>query len=275
LTIDPPPAVLTITTTSLPEGTVGQPYSQTVQATGGIGGRTWSISGGTLPQDLKLNQTTGVISGTPTAAGTSPFTVQVADAGGQNDTEALSILIHPPAPLTIITTTLSGGTVGQPYNETLQATGGTGALTWSLSPTSGPLPPLLWLGADGVISGTPTNAGNSNFTVIVRDTLNQSDTQSLSIAVSAALAITTNSLSDAEEGKSYSERVRRSGGVAPFTWSVTPALPNGLRLNPATGQITGTPEGGTEGRYNLTFTVQDSSTPTQRDSKSLELRIRD
>jgi hypothetical protein len=275
LTIDPPPAALTITTTSLPNGTVNQAYNQPLLATGGTGALTWSLvpGTGTLPQGLNLNQVNGVISGTPTAAGTSAFTIRAADAGGQNDTQALSILINPPAPLTIITTTLSGGTVGQPYSETLQATGGTVPLTWSLA--SGSLPAMLSLSPAGVISGTPTNTGTSNFTVRVRDTLNQSDTQSLSIAVSAALVITTNSLPDAEEGESYSERVRRSGGVAPFTWSVTPALPNGLSLDPATGQITGTPEGGTEGRYNLTFTVQDSSTPTpQTASKLIELRIR-
>ena len=276
LTVDPRPAVLTITTTSLPNGTVNQAYTQPVLATGGTGALTWSlVSGtGTLPQGLNLNQVTGVISGTPTAAGTSSFTVRAADAGGQNDTQALSILINAPTPPAITTTTLSGGTVGQPYNQTLQATGGTGALTWSLA--SGSLPAMLSLSLAGVISGTPTNAGNSNFTVRVRDTLNQSDTQSLSIAVSAALEITTNSLPDAEEGESYSRTLQRSGGVAPFTWSVTPPLPSGLNLNGSTGQISGTPAGGTDGNYDLTFSVQDSSTPTpQTASKLLELRIRD
>ena len=134
---------------------------------------------------------------------------------------------------------------------------------------------MLSLSPAGVISGTPTNAGTSNFTVTVTDTLNQSDTQSLSIAVSAALTITTNSLPDAEVGKSYNRTLQRSGGVAPFTWSVTPPLPNGLSLNPSTGQITGTPAAGTDGNYTLTFTVQDSSTPTpQTASKLIELKIK-
>jgi hypothetical protein len=106
--------------------------------------------------------------------------------------------------------------------------------------------------------------------------LNQADTQALSIAVSAALTITTNSLPDAEEGDSYNRLLQRSGGVAPFTWSVAPPLPDDLTLNPSTGRITGTPAAGTEGTYDLTFTVQDSSTPTpQTASKLLELRIRD
>jgi hypothetical protein len=221
-----------------------------------------------------LDQMTGMISGTPLVpAGTSTFTVRVADAAGQDDTQALSITINLVNPPVITTTTLPGGTVGQPYNQTLQATGGILGLTWTLS--GGSLPAMLSLSPAGVISGTPTNTGTSNFTVTVRDTLNQSDTQALSIAVSAALTITTNSLPDAQEGDSYGRTLQRSGGVAPFTWSVAPPLPDGLTLNPSTGRISGIPAGGTEGRYDLTFTVQDSSTPTpQTASKLLELRIR-
>ena len=132
-----PPNLPNITTTMLLPGTVGQPYSQPVQVTGGTGALTWSIVAGTgtLPQDLNLNQVNGVISGTPTAAGTSPFTVRVQDAGGLADTQALSITINQPAPPpspSITTTTLPAGTIGQFYNQTLQATGGTGGLTWSI-----------------------------------------------------------------------------------------------------------------------------------------------
>jgi hypothetical protein len=270
----PPPGSLTITTTSLPSGTVNQAYSQPVQATGGTGTLTWSISAGTLPPGLNLNQTTGVISGTPTLAGPSSFTVRVADAGGQEDTQDLSITINLLNPPNITTTTpLPGGTVGQPYNQTLQATGGVLALIWTLS--GGSLPAMLSLSSDGVISGTPTNAENKNFTVRVTDTLNQSDQQDLSIAVSAALTITTTSLPDAGVGKNYGPTVQRSGGIAPFTWSVTPALPAGLDLEAPTGKFSGSPEVGTDGDYTLTFTVQDSSTPTpQTDSKVLELMIK-
>ena len=163
-------------------------------------------------------------------AGTSSFTVRVADAAGQDDTQGLSITINLLNPPVITTTTLPGGTVGQAYSQTLQATGGIGLLSWTLS--GGSLPAMLSLSPAGVISGTPTNADTANFTVRVTDTLNQSDTQDLSISVSAALTITTNSLPDAEVGESYNRTLQRSGGVAPFTWSVTPPLPDGLSLNP-------------------------------------------
>jgi hypothetical protein len=272
LTINTASPVLSITTTSLPNGAVGQAYNENVQSTGGTGALTWSIVAGTLPQNLILNSTTGAISGTPTATGTSAFTVQVVDTAGQVDTQALSILINPATPPIITTTSLDGGTVGLAYSQPLQASGGTGSLVWSIS--GGSLPANLTLSSDGVISGTPTNAGTSNFTVRVTDALAQSDTQPLSIVVSAALRITTTSLDNARVGRFYSERLRRSGGVAPFTWSAIPALPGGLALNASTGVISGTPAAGTVGVHSLTFTVQDSSTPTKQSAnKVLSLMI--
>jgi hypothetical protein len=87
-------APLFITTTSLPGGGIGQFYSQSIQTTGGTAPLTFSISSGTLPPVLALDQTTGVISGIPVQVDTFSFTVRVADAGGQEDTQALSIAIN-------------------------------------------------------------------------------------------------------------------------------------------------------------------------------------
>jgi hypothetical protein len=140
--------------------------------------------------------------------------------------------------------------------------------------TNGSLPAGLSLSPDGVISGTPTAAGTANFTVRVVDSLGQADTRSLSIDVGTALTISTGSLKDAKVGDAYDVTLRSSGGVGAETWSVTPPLPDGLSLDPATGQISGTPAAGTEGDHSLTFTVQDSATPTpQIASRPLQLTI--
>ena len=267
---------LSITTTSLPSGSIGQSYSQTIKTIGGIAPLSFSITQGTLPQGLNLNQSTGEISGTPILpAGQSSFTVRVQDAGGQSDTQPLSISISLFNAPNITTTTLQGGVVGQAYSQTLHATGGIGALTWSVS--SGSPPNGLTLTPAGTISGTPTNPGTSNFTVAVKDTFNQSDTQDLSITISAVLEIaTTSPLPSGKEGQAYATTLQSSGGLPPvsWSWSGVPNVPNGLVLNPATGQITGTPAAATQNIYTLTVTAQDSGTPTpQKVSKELSLEI--
>lgn len=84
---------LTITTTSLPGATNGVSYSATVLATGGTStGYTWSVSAGALPAWATLNNSTGIISGTPTGAGTVIFTVQVVDSAGNSDTQPLTLV---------------------------------------------------------------------------------------------------------------------------------------------------------------------------------------
>ena len=87
------PTIPSITTTSLPNGTAGTAYSHTLAATGGDGSYTWSMFNATsLAAGLMLHAATGVISGTPTEAGTTNFEVEVTSAG-QTATQALSITI--------------------------------------------------------------------------------------------------------------------------------------------------------------------------------------
>ena len=221
------PAPPNITTTSLPAGTINQTYNQAVLATG-TGPLTWSIVSpgtGTLPPGLALSASTGTITGTPTATGTFPFTVRVADTFGQNDTQALSILVRTDNPPQIVPPSLPSGTVGVPYGPTtLQATGGMGTLTWSIS--VGSLPPGLTglpsTGPSVTISGTPTSPGTFPFTVRVTDSLGQSDTRALSIMINPPppLNITPTSLPGGSIGQTYNQPMA-AGGIAPLTWSIS------------------------------------------------------
>ena len=115
---------LAISTSSLPAGTVGVPYSRTLAATGGLTPYAWSIVAGALPGGLSLNAATGAISGTPAVAGSSSFTVQVTDGQTPADvaTAALSITVAAapaPSPLSITTTSLPNGKRNKNYSRTL------------------------------------------------------------------------------------------------------------------------------------------------------------
>ena len=103
-------AAPTIITDALPDGTVGTPYSQRLFANG-TEPITWRVVAGELPNGLDLNETTGEISGTPTAAGTASFTVKATNSAG-SDTKELSITITkaPAAEYTVTVTTEGGGT---------------------------------------------------------------------------------------------------------------------------------------------------------------------
>jgi len=106
LTLTPPASTfqppLAVSTTALSDGTVGSAYSQSLSASGGTGPYTWTVSAGALPAGLNLS-TAGVISGPPTTAGSSSFTVTVTDAAAPaaTATKALSIKIAAAAAATV------------------------------------------------------------------------------------------------------------------------------------------------------------------------------
>lgn len=134
---------------------------------------------------MHLNASSGAITGTPSGAGISNFTVQVTDFQLSTATAPLSITIAPAVALSITTTSLPSGTAGTAYSATLTAAGGVYPYTWSL--TSGTLPFGLFLNAStGAITGTPTTAGTSNFTVQV------ADSETPPVTASAPLSIVIN-----------------------------------------------------------------------------------
>ena len=265
---------LSVTTASLAGGTIGTVYTnQTLQATGGAGAYTWAVTTGSLPSGLSLNAGTGVISGTPsgTFVGTDNFTVTVTDSETPTAKTAsanLSITVTV-APLSVTTSgSLPLGVVNSVYSGvTLQATGGITPYSWAV--TTGALPAGLSLNSStGVISGTPTTAGTTNFTVTVTDSETptaKTATANLSIVVNPVLSVTTASLPAGVIGASYNQTLTAAGGVSPYTWAVTTgSLPTGLSLNSSTGAITGTPSGTFTGTTNFTVTVTDSESPTKK-----------
>ncbi|MEK7403585.1 MAG: putative Ig domain-containing protein, partial [Acidobacteriota bacterium] len=250
-------AALTMTSTSpLPGGSVSAPYTQALAALGGTAPYTWSIGAGSLPAGLSLNPSTGIISGTPAAAGTSNLTIQVADASGNTVSKAFVLTIA--SGLTISSTSpLPAGVVGRAYFHALAAAGGTSPYSWTL--TAGALPSGLALSSSGTISGTPAASGAFQFTVQVSDAAGATASKALSITIGATVIITTPSpLAGGVAGQAFSQTIAASGGTPPYTWSLSAgSLPAGLTLNGSTGVISGTPS--TAGNFSFSVQVTDSA----------------
>lgn len=182
ITVAPAPQITT--TSPLPNGEQGQPYSQQFFATGGTGTLTFSASTA-LPGGLAISSG-GLLSGTPTVSGPFNMTIRVTDAVGVFNEQIFALTLDPPAtgfPSITTTPPLLSGTINQPYGPvTFTATGGTGTgYTWSI--TSGTLPSGLTLSPAGVLSGTPTTAGNPTVDVTVTDSAFATDTQPFTITV--------------------------------------------------------------------------------------------
>ena len=238
---------------SLPGATGGASYSQTITASGGTAPYTFAVSAGNLPAGITLS-TGGVLAGTSVAAGTYSFTVAATDANGCRGTRAYTLTVSCP-PITVSPATVPAGTVGSPYSQTLTATGGVGPYVFAIA--SGALPPGLTLSAGGVLSGTPTTPGTSNFAVTATDANNCSGTRSYSMTVTCpTITLSPASLAGATVGTAYTQTVTASGGTAPYAFAVSGgALPPGISLA-TNGALSGTPTA--SGTFTVTISATDA-----------------
>jgi len=215
-----------------------------------------------------LNAMTGLLSGTPTASGTFPITVQATDAQSQTAQKAITILVVAP-PLEVATPSLPSGVAGMPFNAQLTATGGKPPYTWSV--TVGALPGGLNLNsATGIISGTPNAAGNFGFTVTATDSESRTASKGLSITViPPPLRIDVTPSIQGVRGTPLNYQPTASGGTPPYTWSMAGALPAGLSFSASTGAVSGTATA--SGTFNISITVRDQASAIA--SGPLQIRI--
>ena len=158
---------------------------------------TWSVPLGSQPPGRNIKKTKGVISGTPTATGTFNFTIQVLDNGNSKSaTQPFTITINNDPEIS--TTSLESWTLNVAgYNQTVAATGGTGALAWTLQ-AGDSLPTGLSLNAaTGAITGKPTASGTYVFHIVVTDSIGDTATKMYSVTIAAPLSISPNAFGGA------------------------------------------------------------------------------
>jgi len=268
--------VPTLVSTSLPSGVASAPYSAIVKAQSGTAPYTFTIASGSLPAGLSLNKSTGVISGTPTTAGSFPFSIGITDSGSPqavSSTQAVTIVIASqvgPLPLTIVTPSVPIGAVGIAYSVTFAAQGGIAPYSW----TAAGLPAGLTLSAAGVLSGSPTQPGTYSVSIQVADSSSPAltATQTFALTISAqgtALIITTAPAPSGTAGLYYSTTLGAQGGTAPYSWTAT-GLPPGLSLSTA-GVLSGTPT--SPGSYAVAVQVADSSSPALSATQNFGITI--
>ncbi len=240
--VAPTPAAPVFTAAAPPSAAkTGVAYTYTFAATGQPA-PTFSIATGTLPTGLTLNATTGVLSGTPTAGGVFTFTVKAAN-GVSPDAVTPSLTINVAAPPVFTAVTPPGAKKGSAYSYTFTASGNP-APTFSIA--SGSIPTGLTLNSTtGVLSGTPSAAGQFSFTVKAANGVTPnavSNTITITVAdlpVSPVFTAATPP-STATVGVPYSYTFAANGNPAP-KFTAIGTLPTGLTLNATTGVLSGTP----------------------------------
>jgi hypothetical protein len=239
---------------------------------GSSAGVSWTLTGaGSL-----ASATTSSVTYDAPATVTAETVVTIHASAVDFPSQITSIQITVEPPVAISTTTLAAGNYGSPYTATVNATGGVPPFSWSIS--GGSLTPGLQLGTSSsnsvIISGTPTQQVNSNFTIRIADSTGGVSTEPLTISIGPPLplAVSTTTPPAGTLNVSYpATTLQATGGVPPFSWVVTSGqLPPGLNMA-GDGAITGTPT--LAGTYPFTVQVTDSENPAMTATGSFSITV--
>jgi hypothetical protein len=268
---------LSIYPTQIPQFSVGTNLSGTGFTTlGGTSPYTYTVSVGSLPPGTSIN-TSGVGSGNPTLAGTYNFSITATDSSTPQGsvTQAYSQVVTPA--LLISPASLNSVNLGAPVSIQFTGSGGSPPYNWGPGGTySGTLPNGLTFNQNTqILSGTPSTAGTYTFALAFYDyaytTASVIQNYSWTI-VNPALGIAPSVLGGAQQFNSYSQTFTGTGGVAPYSFSVTAGtIPSGLTFNAGSATLSGVPD--TTGSYSFDLQVTDSSTPTRSGTVTYTLDI--
>jgi hypothetical protein len=251
ITIAAAPNTSVVTSPTTASGTVGQAFTYNSAATNSP--TSYNITG--LPSGLSANGTTGVISGTPLAAGTSSVSISANNAGGTGAAITLTLTVAAPATAPVITSaTTASSPVNTAFNYTIAATN---------TPTSFAASGLpLGLSLDtitGAISGTPTVAGVYTIAMTATNAGGTSATVNLTLTVGSLASITSSTTATGATGLAFTYTVTASN--SPTSFNIT-GLPAGLTANTTTGVISGTPTTAATSSINLSANNSTGTGPT-------------
>lgn len=274
-----PDAPLTIVTRALPQGVAGQEYAFQLSGTGGADNASYSWSATGLPDGVTTS-TSGLISGIPTAAGTTTVTITLSD-GTNMTSRMLSLRIDENQRLLIDAIELPTATYQEPYSVQLTAVGGLPPLTWTVG--SGMLPAGVTLSTTGELSGTPSEVGAFRVTIRATDAGSggraafDENTFDLVVEDNGGFTISTAALPIAYLNETYDVRIESSGGTGPFMWQITEGrLPAGFNseVSPETGsfRILGTPTA--PDVTNILVEVTDGARRVARKAFAIDVRER-
>ena len=253
---------ITLSPPDLPDGVVNEAYSQTFQASGGTAPYSYEVYDGTLPPGLTLTAD-GVLSGTPTAAGTFNFTFYATDSSTGNGPYSLPGIYE--------VTIGSGEPIANPVNATVSYGSGANPITLDVTGGVADSVAVAVLPAHGaaIASGTaityqpdPGHAGPDSFTYTATNARGTSAPATVSIDVSPPdIIITPSAPLTAQVGTAYSQTFTWSGGAVPYNGYSVTGLPAGLVVTASdTDSVTvsGTPTQG--GSFTVSVSASDSST---------------
>lgn len=250
-----------ITTSSLPLGQVGIPYSFQLAASE-TANVTWAVQSGLMPLGLALNST-GLISGTPlfSFCGTGSSVTVTASNVSTHDVSSATLQFN----IAGMSNGLTQAQIGAAYDRGIQFNCATEPVSWTL--TSGTIPPGLQMHpfSSGSLQlnfqGTPTQSGPYNFSVQATDASGRVGQVSASINVlPRALALNDSTMQLGVVNQAFDHFLSPTGGTLPYTFRVNVgSLAPGLQINANTGEISGKPT--SAGFYQFTIRVSDSTAP--------------
>ena len=256
-------------TAHLGAATKGTKFSGAISATGGTSPYHFSLRFGSLPAGLTLDKTSGAITGTPTKAGASDFTVRASSHDWLLLTDlGLHMVVAPNGGGVTVTVTPSTLTI---------ASGGSQQLVAAVAGSSDQQ--VKWGTSAGTISTSglftaPTVTAGTVVTVTATsaddDTAEAHATISVAAPTSTSLTINTSVLPDASQGTAYSAGLFASGGTQPYTWRVQSVPPAGLSLD-AAGRLSGSPT--KTGSFSFGVAVTDAASHSVTASLSLNVDV--